>query len=71
VKTCSCGHVFDPKKATQLGTLEGLKYFNCPSCSSTICEPADAVVIKNKNICIKATIKELEDYIESEKKRSS
>ena len=71
MKTCSCGFTFDPNEAKQLGTVEGMKYFDCPSCGSTLCEtlPEHKILVATwKALRIKATIEELEEYLENERK---
>lgn len=71
MKTCSCGNIVDPKEAESLGTCEGLHYFNCGECNSTLVlkTPDRPIILTTwKALKIKATIEELEEYLENERK---
>jgi len=71
MRTCSCGHSFNSSKVPSLGKAMGLNFFNCPKCNSTLCEilPEKPILMATiKALRIKATIEELEKYLENERK---
>lgn len=71
MKTCSCGNTFDPSKIPSLGIADGLEFFDCPRCGSTLCQRTSEypkLLATRKALQIKATVEELEEYLERERK---
>lgn len=68
MKTCSCGNNVNPNDLP-LGELEGLEYFNCPKCQSTLIiktEEYPKLLATRKALKLAISIEELEDYIKAE-----